>query len=242
MSFNLSSAPFSSASAWNQQVNTGATYTSLKWPTATGWNYAVGWSGAGAGTQSGGPPVYVASSSDPVVQVSVPDSWVPAGTYSVHMPTGATGGPNTDAALVVIDGDIAYNFWQFNRTSNTTATALAMGDANVVTGTGWGDTSHGAGIVAAGASELGGLLVKAQTDTGTIDHALQLAVPASMLAPGYVSPAAGSDGHTVGAPLQEGELLAIALGTPMPSGLSPLGQEVFRALQQYGAYVIDDGV
>src|SRR4029077_10865654 len=99
MSFNLSSAPFSSGSAWNQQVNTGATYTPLNWPTATGWNYAVGWSGQGAGTEPGGPPVYVASSSDPVVQVSIPDSWgFPAGTYSVHMPTGATGGPNTDAA------------------------------------------------------------------------------------------------------------------------------------------------
>jgi hypothetical protein len=251
MSFNLSSTPFSSGSLWNQQVNTGATYTSINWPTSTGWNYAA----------TDLFPVYVASSSDPVVQVSVPETYGwPAGTVSVHIPVGATGGggagygsdPNPDNPIIVIDGDIAYNFWRFSRTSNTTATAQAYGEANVVTGTGWGalrtptaennwSSVLGAGVSADGSSELGGLLIKAQTDTGTIDHALQLAVDNSLLAPGYVAPAIGSDGYTAGAPLQEGQLLAIAPGTPMPSGLSPLGQEVFRALQQYGAYITERG-
>ncbi|OPY96570.1 hypothetical protein A5906_04835 [Bradyrhizobium sacchari] len=154
--------------------------------------------------------------------------------------------------MIVIDGDIAYNFWRWNWTSNTTATAQAYGEANVVTGTGWGalrtptaennwSSVLGAGVSADGSSELGGLLVKAQTDTGTINHALQLAVDNSLLAPGYVAPAIGTDGYTAGAPLQEGQLLAIAPGTPMPSGLSPLGQEVFRALQQYGAYITERG-
>ncbi|UWU73924.1 hypothetical protein N2603_28125 [Bradyrhizobium huanghuaihaiense] len=233
MSFNLSSTPFSSTSAWNQQVPTGATYTSLNWPTATGWNYDVGW---------GNVPVYVASSSDPVVQVSVPASWGwPGGTVSVHAPAGGTGGIGTDGPVVIIDGDIAYNFWQFHRTSTTTATAVAYGEANVVTGTGWGGSGKGAGITAAGSSELGGLLVQAQTDTGTINHALQLAVEGSLLKSGYVSPAIATDGSSSSGIMQEGQLLAIAPGTPMPSGLSTLGQEVFRALQQYGAYVIDDG-
>ncbi|MFB9266930.1 hypothetical protein ACFFWD_27850, partial [Bradyrhizobium erythrophlei] len=240
MSYNLSSTPFSSDSAWNQQVPTGATYTRLNWPTSTGWNYDATWA-------QGSPPVYVASSSDPVVQVSVPASWGwPGGTVSVHVPAGATGGagdgsPNPDAPIIVIDGDIAYNFWRFNRTSDTTATAEAYGEANVATGTGWGTSSQGAGIVGAGASELGGLLVKAQTDTGTINHALQLAIESSLLKPGYVAPAVAGDGSNPNGSVQEGQLLAIPPGTPMPSGLSPLGQEVFRALQQYGAYVTDNG-
>ena len=63
MSFNLSSTPFSSDSLWNQQVPTGATYTALNWPTATGWNYNVTWS-------HDSPPVYIASASDPVVTVT----------------------------------------------------------------------------------------------------------------------------------------------------------------------------
>ncbi|MGY3549627.1 hypothetical protein [Bradyrhizobium sp. USDA 4469] len=233
MSFNLSSTPFSSTSAWNQQVPTGATYTSLNWPASTGWNYDVGW---------GNVPVYVASSSDPVVQVSVPASWGwPGGTVSVHVPVGATGGTPTDSSIVIVDGDNVYNFWRFNRTSNTTATAQSYGEANAVTDTGWGTAGKGAGILAVGASELGGMLIKAQTDTGTIDHALQLAVDGSLLKPGYVSPAIATDGNSSSGIMQEGELLAIAPGTPMPSGLSTLGQEVFHALQQYGAYVIDTG-
>jgi hypothetical protein len=233
MSFNLSSTPFSSTSAWNQQVNTGATYTSLNWPTSTGWNYDVGW---------GNVPVYVASSSDPVVQVSVPASWGwPGGTVSVHVPAGATGGTPTDSSIVIIDGDTVYNFWRFNRTSNTTATAQSYGETNAVTDTGWGSSGIGAGILAVGASELGGMLIKAQTDSGTIDHALQLAVDGSLLKSGYVSPAIATDGSSSSGIMQEGQHLAIAPGTPMPSGLSALGQEVFRALQQYGAYVIDSG-
>src|SRR5438132_521100 len=104
MSFNLSSAPFSLDSLWNQQVPTGATYTSLNWPTSTGWNYGVTWAQTGF-------PVYVASSSDPVVQVSVPASWGwPGGTVSVHAPVGADGGPgpgsNPDHNIIVIDGSI----------------------------------------------------------------------------------------------------------------------------------------
>jgi hypothetical protein len=238
MSFNLSSAPFSSTSLWNQQVNTGATYTPINWPSSTSEYYAATWASTGF-------PVYVASSSDPVVQVSVPASWGwPGGTVSVHVPAGATGAPapgvtNPDSPIIVIDGDTVYNFWQFNRTSDTTATAQAYGEANVVTGTGWGSPGLGAGVGAAGNSELGGLLVQAQTDTGAINHALEIAVDNNLLAPGFVAPAIGGDGYTVGAPLQEGQLLAIPPGTPMPSGLSPLGQEVFRALQQYGAYITE---
>jgi hypothetical protein len=240
MAFNLASTPFSSTSAFNQQVNTGATYTQINWSTGGGV-YEATWANTGF-------PVYVASSSDPVVQVSVPASWGwPGGTVSIHVPAGATGAPtsspNPDAPLIVIEPDgTVYNFWRFNRTSDTTATAQSYGEANVATGTGWGSSNGtGAGTTAVGSNYLGGLLVQAQTDTGTINHALELAVANNLLAPGYVSPAISSDGYTVGAPLQEGQHLAIPPGTPMPSGLSPLGQEVFRALQQYGAYITDRG-
>ncbi|WP_456840053.1 hypothetical protein [Bradyrhizobium sp. USDA 4486] len=173
---------------------------------------------------------------------------------SVHVPAGATGavGSGGDAPIIVVDGDTVYNFWRFSRTSDTTATAQSYGEASVSTGTGWGtlqtptaannwQSSLGAGVGAAGNSELGGLLVQAQTDTGTIDHALQLAVAGTQLKPGYVSPAIATDGTSSGGIVQEGQLLAIPKGTPMPSGLSPLGQEVFRALQQYGAYVTEMG-
>ena len=87
----------------------------------------------------------------------------PGGTVSVHMPAAANGAAGTDGELIVIDGDVAYNFWQFKRTSTTTASAASFGQENIVTGDGWGSKSPflSAGITAAGASQLGGLIVKA---------------------------------------------------------------------------------
>jgi hypothetical protein len=129
---SLSTAPFSASSSWNTLLPANSTFTKLNWRGSTGYNYSVAWDG-------GSPSVYVASASDPVVQVSVPGGWgYPGGTVSVHMPAAANGANGTDAELVVIDGDVAYNFWQFNRTSNTTATASSYGADNVVTGDGWG--------------------------------------------------------------------------------------------------------
>ncbi|MGY4602915.1 hypothetical protein ACVW16_001327 [Bradyrhizobium sp. USDA 4474] len=235
MTFNLATSPFAATSSWNTPVNSNATYTHLNWYPSTGYNYGASWS-------SYSPSVYVASSTDPVVQVSVPATWGwPGGTVSVHMPTAANGATGTDGELVVVDGDIAYNFWQFNRTGATTATAKAYGESNVVTGTGWGTRSPflSAGITASGSSELGGLLVQAETDTGTINHALQLTVDGSLVKSGFTGSAIASDGGSSTGIVQEGDHLAISPNTPMPSGLSALGQEVFRAMQKYGAYVVD---
>ena len=237
MAFNLATSPFSSTSSWNTPVNSNATYTRLNWPASTGYNYSVNWS-------QYSPAVYQASSTDPVVQVSVPASWGwPGGTISVHMPANANGAAGTDGELLVVDGDTVYNFWQFTRTSATTATAKSYGESNVVTGTGWGTRQPflSAGTTAAGASELGGLLVQSETDTGTINHALQLVVASNLVKSGFTGSAISSDGGSSSGIVQEGDHLAIAPGTPMPSGLSTLGQEVFRALQQYGAYVVDVG-
>jgi hypothetical protein len=232
---SLQTSPFSATSSWNTQVPSNSTFTKLNWPTSTGYNYGAAWN-------SYSPSVYVASASDPVVQVSHPAGWgYPAGTVGVHMPAAATGAAGTDGELVVIDGDVAYNFWQFNRTSTTTATAASFGAANVVTGDGWGSKSPfvGAGTTAVGASELGGLLVKAETDDGSIDHALQIAIDSKLAMSGFVGNAIAGDGGSSTGIVKEGQLLAIAPNTPMPSGLSTLGQEVFTAMQKYGAYVVD---
>ena len=235
MAFNLANSPFSATSSWNTPVNNNASYTKLNWAASTGYNYGASW-------DSYSPAVYEASSTDPAVQVSVPEGWgYPGGTISVHMPTAANGAAGSDGELIVIDGNTVYNFWQFDRTSATTATASAYGETNVATGTGWGTQSpfQSAGITAVGSSELGGLLVQAETDTGSINHALQLVVDSNLVQSGFTGNAIAGDGGSGSGIVQEGEHVAIAPGTPMPSGLSTLGQEVFRALQQYGAYVVD---
>ena len=232
---SLETPPFSASSSWNTQVSSDATFTKLNWPASTGYNYSVAW-------DSYSPAVYVASSSDPLVQVTYPPGWgYPGGTVSVHMPAAANGAAGTDGELIVIDGDVAYNFWQFKRTSATTASAASFGAENIVTGDGWGSKSPflGAGITAVGASQLGGLLVKDEVNDGSIDHALQLVVDSKLVQSGAIGQAIASDGSSASGIVKEGQLLAIPPGTPMPAGLSKLGQEVFTALQKYGAYVVD---
>ena len=232
---SLETSPFSASSSWNSLVPENSSFTKLNWPTSTGYNYSVAW-------DSYSPSVYVASDSDPIVQVTHPAGWgYPAGTVSIHMPAAANGAAGTDGELVVIDGGVAYNFWQFKRTSATTATTASYAAENVVTGDGWGSKSPflAAGTTAVGSSLLGGLLVKAETDDGSIDHALQLVVDAKLVMSGFTGNAIAGDGSSPTGIVKEGQLLAIAPGTPMPAGLSKLGQEVFTAMQKYGAYVVD---
>jgi hypothetical protein len=109
------------------------------------------------------------------------------------------------------------------------------------TGNGWGSKVPflSAGIVAAGSSQLAGLLVQAETDRGDIAHALQISIESSLAKPGYTGEAISGDGKNPNGIVQEGERLGIPPRTPMPPGLSPLGQKVFRAYQEYGAFVVD---
>jgi len=228
-------APFSATSSWNTPVPSTATYTALGWPAPTGYNYGVAW-------DSYSPAIYTGQSTDPLVQVSIPNSWGwPAQTLAIRMPAGATGASGTDGEVLAMDGTTVHNFWQFKRTSTTTATCSAYGRTDVVTGTGWGSKSPflSAGIVAAGSSELAGLLVQAETDAGEIEHALAIALDFGLQKPGAVGEAISSDGSSSTGIAQEGERLAIPPAKPMPSGLSPLGQKVFRATQKYGVFSID---
>lgn len=246
-SFDLSKTPFAATSSWNKKIPSGKTYKNLAWPASTGWNYSVTWNHAS-------PPIYVASASDPMVSVSCPASWGWPANPSLRIPKGATGGgpSETEGAgadlpfLVIDDTGMCWNFWRFRRTSDTTATAEAMGRSHIATGTGWGDPQGapgglGAGITAAGSSQLAGLLVQAHSDAGAIQHAIALALDTTLLAPGYVAPAIGGDGRTSGAPVKEGMLLAIPPTTTKPSNLSPLGGKVYDAFRDYGAFVIDNG-
>jgi hypothetical protein len=233
--FVLGQVPFASTSSWNTPIATNATFASLAWPAYTGYNYGVAWS-------SYSPAIFVASATDAVVAVSYPAGWgYPGGTLHIRMPPSADGANGTDGELLVIADGVVHNFWQFNRTSTTTATAQSYGATNVRTGTGWGTRTPflSAGITAAGSSMLAGLVVQAETDAGEINHALALATDFALTRPGFVGEAINGDGTSNTGLVQEGARLAIPPSTPMPSGLSLVGQKVFRAYKKYGAFVID---
>ena len=231
--FTIGERPFAPSSSWNTAIAEGATYQKVGWPITA--RFGVAWS-------SYSPAIYAASNSDPVVSVQYPPSWgFPGGIVNVRMPPDADGAVGTDGELLVIDGSVVHNFWQFKRLNAAEATARSYGATNVITGNGWGRASpfRGAGIVAAGSSQLAGLLVQAETDRGEIAHALQISVDMPLAKPGHVGEAINSDGRNPNGLVQEGQRLAIPRTATMPLGLSPLGQQVFRACQRYGAFVID---
>ncbi len=243
--FASTSIPFTTASPWNTLIPSTATYTTITWPADTGFNYVTSW-------DDFSPGVYIAGPTDPAVTVTYPDSWGnPAGSVVVHLAAGVSGAapwPSSgDGEILVVDGAVCHNFWQFTRTGLNTATANGYAYANVLSDSGWGVLSpfHGAGINAAGSSELGGLLRQAVSDTGQIPYALQLRVDVAHNlggSPGFVAPAINGDGSASTNPpgfTQTGQRLAIPKTTAMPGGLSPLSQIVFKTLQDYGCYVID---
>jgi hypothetical protein len=231
--FTIGERPFAASSSWNTPIAEGAIYQKVGWPVTA--RFGVAWS-------SYSPAIYTASNSDPVVSVRYPPGWgYPGGTVNVRMPQDADGAVGSDGELLVIDGDVVHNFWQFKRLDLSEATARSYGATNVITGNGWGRASPflGAGIVAAGSSQLAGMLVRAETDRDEIAHALQISIDMSFAKPGHVGEAISGDGHNPNGLLQEGQRLAIPPAARMPQGLSPLGQKVFRACQRYGVFVID---
>jgi len=128
---------------------------------------------------------------------------------------------------------LSITFGQFDRTSLTIATAASLGESNVVTGTGFGSKSPflSAGITAIGSSELGGLLVKAETDTGVINHALQLTVDSKLVKSGFTGDAIAGDGSSPTGIVQEGD----------PSRHFTSNPDAVRAVaaRAGGAYVVD---
>jgi hypothetical protein len=231
--FALGERPFAATSSWNTPLPPNATFEPIDWPRAA--LFGVAWS-------SYSPAIHVSADSDPIVSVEHPASWGrPAGTIKIRIPAYADGAPGTDGELLVIDGATVHNFWQFKRLGPDTATARSYGATNVVTGNGWGQMAPflGAGIVAAGSSQLAGLLVQAETDRGEIAHALQVAIDANYAIPGRIGEAINGDGMNPDGLAREGQRLAIPMTVAMPRGLSPLGEKVFRAYRTYGAFVID---
>ncbi len=225
--------PFAPTSRWNTRVPPDATFSPVAWP-----------QDRGAYNAAAGMPLDIPGPASLFVSVQTPSRWglppnpvLPIDDISVE----ATG---NDGDLIVVVGSTVYNFWQYKRTGPNTAVANAWAMSDVLTGTGFAQLSpyRGAGTRGMGANLLGGLITKAEVQSGKVDHALALTATDTMLKPGFVSPAVTSDAVAGTGPLQEGEYLAIPLATPMPANLSNGGALLFHALQEYGAYVIDQSV
>ena len=83
-------------------------------------------------------------------------------------------------------------------------------------------------------SYAGGIITMADLVSGSIEHAINMALPTPG---GPVSPATASDGGGAGCP--EGSWFYFPASVSMPGGLSPIAQMIFTAIKKYGLYIMD---
>ena len=146
--------------------------------------------------------------------------------------------PGSDAWLVVVDTDgTAYWLWQYSwNGGHPTASwggsgKIDHGQINPLAATGSGNGS--------GMTPVTGTITAADLQRGVIDHALAFADP--WTASTFKFPAIKSDGHDSGnSPMPEGQRVqldpSINVGT---QSWTPMEKMIARALQTYGAYLVD---
>lgn len=228
---------FSAASPWNTPLPANATWHSEPALTAAGhwWvnreNYAS--------------PVVFSTAGQPLVTITIkqPGAWGwPAATLQLPIPASQDGAGGSDGSLIVVSNNVAYHFFRFSRTGDQSATAVCYAKDNIITDSGFGSLVpfRGAGVRASGASGLGGIIMGGDLASGTINHALSVALTNAQLKAGFVAPAIAQDAGAASqyhGSIPMGSRIGIPPGVAMPGGLTPVGQMVWRALQTYGGFV-----
>lgn len=232
--------PFTSDSPWNTPIGSGATYRSVTDPATINLldTRIKEW----VNSDEFSHPVVRAAETDPKVAVSyAATATAPfgAGTITINMPASARPAAGVDAHLHIVEpgGTVAHEFFGFrNSATGATATYYVRSDL------------RGAGILdggtrAYGGSALGGLIRTWEMEQRSIRHALAIALTGSQLRRGPVWPADEEDAaapQTYSGQIPIGTLLAIPSGIDVDAlQLTPPALAVARALQQYGAYVVD---
>ncbi|MBV8785460.1 MAG: hypothetical protein JOZ00_02080 [Mycobacterium sp.] len=202
-------------------------------------------SGPAADIYQYGTPIYSdVNASTPRYSVSCTENWgvCPLSRQPVPIPADATPTSGSDAEMVIVDPstNLAYEFWQAQRSGNSWvaswgAVVSTVGPGNV-------DIYGGPGGTGSGLSQLVGVATMAELGAGNIPHAL--AFSSSLTCSTYVAPAVKSDGH--GSPpncIPEGGRIQLdpSINLAAIPGITPFELAVGRALQVYGAFCRDSG-
>lgn len=189
-----------------------------------------------------GIPVYTATASTPryTVRCTMEPAWgrCPLTGLKVPIPTNAVPQVGSDGAMVVLDPTtgMLHEYWQLRRSGSGWVTSWAA--VNPHAGSGWGGGSTGAG-----ASRLGGVVRTAEIAAGSINHALVVSTD-NACPRVFRAPAVKTDGSSSRSDcLPEGSRLQLdpSLDLDKISGLTRGEKAVAKAMQTYGAYVIDNG-
>jgi hypothetical protein len=245
--------PFTSTSIWNMPIGSGAVYIPANIQKADG---------IGADMEY----FFKLKARDPLRPVYGPGNWAPGrctGTQSMGVslpipdnliiPDARIGyTPNNASAFLMPDGKTIEQFEPLARCEQGGSVygwRNPWGGVDIY-GDGIKGTHFGSGLSAIGGSIRKGELINNQP----IRHALKVLVWGekylyySPTVPGYRWPATNADGsaanayHGTNPKLVQGALLAIPPSVTEASLnlQTPVGKKLFRALQNYGAYIVDD--
>jgi hypothetical protein len=130
----------------------------------------------------------------------------------------------------------AWEFWEATRNPDGTYSACWGGELDMASTDGVFATPYG--LSASGISYLATTITENDIASGWIGHAIAVTLPHCN---GSVYPADRTDcGGGSGQP-GEGQWFRFPANLAMPSGLTPFGQMVFKAIQTYGMVVTDQG-
>jgi hypothetical protein len=187
-------------------------------------------------------PIYRASASQSLSQVSFDSADCSGdssfGSFQVPVPSGAVPAQGTDHSLIVYQAstNTDWEFWEFGNGSNGGYTACAGGEiTNVSTSNGVFPTSGGQ-LASSGISYLATMITNSDINSGAINHAIALQL--IYCNGSYVAPAR-TNYDCSGGSIPYGQYFRFPSSLAMPSGLTSLGQMVFKAIQNYGLVVTD---
>lgn len=197
-------------------------------------------------------PVAAVSSSTPRYRVNLSQtgSWgpYPFGTKTVPLPLGTKVPPGSDGHVAVLDPTtgMAFGIWQAKYNSKKKTWSGTWGGMTPLNGNGVdvSGSSTGSGIARyAGVVTAAEFSAAVAANTG-INHALVFST--DIAGPGFVGPAAKSDGWNnagVATPIPEGYRIQLdpTINVDAIPGITPAERVIAKTLQTYGAYVIDNG-
>lgn len=184
-----------------------------------------------------GVPIYQADAGTPGRTVSCTEDWgrCPFDGVRVPIPAGAQSSSGSDAAMVVVDASSGQIFELWRAHPAGGEWTAGWGSITNLNGSGWGG-----GATGSGASRLGGVIQVAEIQEGVIPHALAVATN-NVCARTFRAPATSTDGTSARANcIPEGARIRLDPGLDIDALGLPSGvRAVARAMQVYGAYVVD---
>jgi len=155
--------------------------------------------------------------------------------FRAPIPPGAYNSNTSDDTIIVSQPSTGGD-WELWRATQTNGqwSACWGGGMNALTSSGVFPSPFGSS--ASGISYLATTITEDDVASGHINHAIPLQIKTCN---GFTAPADRTDcGWHPGSP-SEGTWFRMPASTPMPAGLTPFARMVFKALQQYGAVVLD---